>query len=133
MGEDDSLNQNEVKNEVRKIIYQLAEEKGGDVEAYKQIINDACEYLRHVFGFMISNLIAERIQQMTRERFPSFVLPLRKDAFDLSALKGDKNNNINIEILKFYIDCVIELTEKLGGDTVLKGLVRRLNHIGSKR
>ena len=132
MGEDDSLNQNEVKDEVRKIIYQLAEEKGGDVEAYKQIINEACKYLKQIFGFMISDLIAERIQQMIRERFPSFVLPLRRNAFDLSALKGDKNN-INIEILKFYIDCVIELTEKLGGDTVLKGLVRRLNHIGSKR
>ena len=90
MGEGDSLIQNGVKDEVKKDIYQLIQEKGGGVEVYEQIINEICEYLRQVLGFMIFNLIMERISRMTCEKFSSFELLLTKDALCLSALEDSE-------------------------------------------
>ncbi len=119
--------QDGVRDEVKKAISQLIEEKGGGIEAYKQIINETCEYLRQVLGFMIFNLIMERISRMTNERFSYLELPMTKDGPDLSTLEDSEEN---IEALKFYIDCAIELAEELGGDTLLKGLMRRLNDVG---
>ena len=128
MGEGDSLIQNGVKDEVKKNIYQLIQKKGGDIEAYKQVINETCKYLRQVLGFMTFNLVMERISRMTYERFSSSRLPLTKNGLDLSALEDSEKD---IEVLKFYIDCAIELLEELGGDTLLKCLMRRLNHVGT--
>ena len=119
--------QDGVTDEVKKAISQLVEEKGGGIEAYKQIINETCGYLRQVLGFMIFNLIMERISRMTNERFSYLELPMTKDGPDLSTLEDSEEN---IEALKFYIDCAIELAEELGGDTLLKGLMRRLNDVG---
>jgi len=129
MGEGYSLIQDGAKKEVRRYIHTLIEQKGGRVDAYKEVLRITCEYLRQMLGFMISNLVMERISYITHQRFSFFELPITKDGLDLEMLE---DSDQNIEALRFCIDCAIDLMERLGGDTLIKGLIRRLNHVGKE-
>jgi len=111
--------------ELKKKISKLANQKGGDIEAYKDIMNAVWRYLRYMLGFMTSTLVMERALRIMHERFPQVYINLTVDGPDLEGLEDSPQN---VDALKFCIDCVIEFMEKLAGDVLLKGLMKRLNH-----
>ncbi len=117
--------ENEAKKELEEKIYDIIHERGGNIRAYKGLMFDIWKYLRHMLGFMTSNLVMERVLRAASEKFPDFNIDMTKDGPNIE----DINDSIqNIEALKFCINYAIDIMEKLAGDVLLKGLLRRLNH-----
>ena len=115
---------NGAKQALKRKISRVIDQKGGDIEAYKEIMDIIWRYLRHVLGSMISTLIMERCIRLTHERFPDIQINMTASGPEIKDLQASQQN---IDLLKFCIDNVIEFMEKLGGDTLLKGLSRRLD------
>lgn len=117
--------ENGTRGELTKKISRLVNQKSGDIEAYKEMMDTIWKYLRHVLGFMTSTLVMERAIHITNERFPDIHIDMTTNGPNFQELEDSTQN---IEALRFCIDCVIEFMEKLAGDVLLKGLMRRLTH-----
>ena len=112
------------KQALKRKISMLIDQKGGDIEAYKEIMDIIWRYLRHMLGFMTSSLIMERCVRLTHERFPDVQINATASGPEIKDFKASQQE---IDALKFCIDNVIEFMEKLAGDILLKGLMRRLD------
>lgn len=125
MGKGDALMNNEViKEKLKQDIQKLIEQKGGDLRAYKNIIKIIWEYLRYILGFMTSIMVMERAIHVTNKRFSFIHIDMTENGPDLNSLN---NSSQTKDALKFCIDYVIDIMEKLAGDILLKGLLKRLN------
>ena len=124
MGEGNTLMDNEIREKLKQNIQKIIEQKGENVEAYKDIIQIIWEYLRYILGFMTSIMVMERAIQVTNKRFSFIHIDMTEEGPDLKDLD---NSSQTQDALKFCIDYVIDIMEKLAGDILLRGLLKRLS------
>ena len=112
------------REELKRKLSRHIEKKGGDLKAYKEVMDIIWRYLRHILGQMTSNLVMERCIRLARERFPDIQICMTDSGPEIKDIQASEQA---VDVLKFCMENVIEFMEKLAGDTLLKGLMRRLD------